>query len=63
MAENALKNVGAHDQFVARNLKKPAVKAIVLKWLWMAKSSLLHLAGPEAQAARQAFREAQEKEA
>jgi len=63
MAENALKNVGAHDQYVARKLRLPHVRAIVHRWLWLARSSLLHLAGEEAQAARRAFRAAQEREA
>jgi hypothetical protein len=52
MAENALKNVGAHDQFVVRKLRLPHVKSVVHKWLWLARSSLLHCVGPEAQAAR-----------
>lgn len=42
MAEMQLKNVGANDQFVASKLKKPAVRKIIHRWLWMARASLLH---------------------
>lgn len=42
MAENALKNVGAHDQYVAQRLKLPHVRKIIAKWVHLAKSSLLH---------------------
>ena len=63
MAENALKNVGAHDQYVARKLRLPHVRALIHKWLWLARSSLLHCAGERAQAARKAFRDAQAREA
>ena len=40
MAENALKNVGEHDKFVARQLKLQHVKDISRKWLLMAKNNL-----------------------
>ena len=63
MAENALKNVCAHDQYVARKLKFPHVRAICHKWLWLARSSLLHLADAETQAARAAYKQLQEREA
>lgn len=63
MAENALKNVGAHDQYVARRLGLAHVRAIIHKWLWRARSSLLHRAGRAAQAARRAFKEQQRLEA
>lgn len=33
MAENALKNVGEHDKFVARQLRRPHVRALARKWL------------------------------
>jgi hypothetical protein len=57
MAENALKNVGAHDQFVAQKLRLPHVRRIINKWLWLARSSLLHRVGAQEQALRKAFRE------
>lgn len=47
MAEMQLANVGAHDQFVAQKLKKPHVRKIIHRWLWIARSSLLHHKGPE----------------
>jgi len=56
MAENALKNVGAHDQFVAQKLRLPHVKRIIHRWLWLARSSLLHRRGPDLRTARRTFR-------
>lgn len=63
MAENALKNVGAHDQYVARKLRFAHVRAICHKWLWLARSSLLHDTGADAQAARVAYKLLLEREA
>lgn len=45
MAENALKNVGAHDQYVAQRLKLPHVRKIIKQWVLMAKASILHRQG------------------
>jgi hypothetical protein len=33
IAENAIKNVGAHDRIVAKNLKKKHVRRIIMKWI------------------------------
>jgi hypothetical protein len=56
MAERQLKNVGAHDQVVARKLKLPHVRKIIHRWLWMARSGLLHHRGPQLKEARRDFR-------
>jgi len=40
MAENALKNIGEHDKFVARQLKQQHIKDIIRKWLQMGRQSL-----------------------
>ena len=55
MAENALKNVGAHDQYVAQKLGLPHVRRIIMKWLWLARSSLLHRVDQEQERQRKAF--------
>lgn len=55
MAENALKNVGAHDQYVAQKLGLPHVRRIIMKWLWLSRSSLLHRVGKEEDLLRKAF--------
>ena len=58
MAENALQNVGAQDQFVAQRLRLPHVRRIILRWVWLSRSSLLHRVGDDVQALRKAFRAA-----
>jgi hypothetical protein len=55
MAENALKNVGAHDQYVAQKLGLPHVRRIIMKWLWLARSSLLHRVDKQQQEQRKLF--------
>lgn len=42
ITDNAIKNVGTNDVIVARNLKKKHVKAIIMKWLILARSNILH---------------------
>ena len=56
MAETQLKNIGAHDQFVARKLQLPHVRNIIQKWIELSRSSLLHFRGQKLRKARAKFR-------
>ena len=42
IAENAIKNVGAHNVIVHRNSKKPWVRGIIKGWIQIARSNILH---------------------
>jgi len=42
IAENAIRNMGMKEVLVKKNLKKFHVKAIIMRWVQLAKSNLLH---------------------
>ena len=51
ITENAMKNVGAHNVIVQRNIKKPHVRRVIKKWIQIAKSNILHNVKRKAEAA------------
>lgn len=51
ITENAMKNVGAHEMIVQRNIKKIHVRRIIKKWIQIARSRMLHNINKKAEAA------------